>query len=162
MEIREIHNSEQKSKMCNEILRALPNWFGMEEGIVDYTEYVRDLPFFCAYIDEKPIGFIALKDHGVYTSEVYVMGILMDHHRKGFGKQLICQAEAYCAANGKEFLTVKTLDESRESKDYEKTRLFYLALGFKPLEVFPLLWDEENPCLFLAKNIALHQKINDK
>jgi hypothetical protein len=52
-----------------------------------------------------------------------------------------------------EFLTVKTLDESRASKSYEKTRLFYLSVGFKPLEVFPLLWDKDNPCLFMAKSI---------
>ena len=45
------------------------------------------------------------------------------------------------------------LDESRESKSYEKTRLFYLAMGFKPLEVFKTLWDEDNPCLFMVKHI---------
>jgi hypothetical protein len=53
------------------------------------------------------------------------------------------------------FLTVKTLDESRESKSYEKTRKFYLSVGFLPLEVFPLLWDENNPCLFMAKSIPV-------
>lgn len=31
-------------------------------------------------------------------------------------------------------------------EDYDKTNLFYQALGFNELEVFPLLWDEANPC----------------
>ena len=29
---------------------------------------------------------------------------------------------------------------------------------FIPLEVFPLLWDEANPCLFLAKQLACSQE----
>ena len=27
-----------------------------------------------------------------------------------------------------------------------KTNFFYVACGFKELEVFPLYWDEANPC----------------
>ncbi|MCL1882150.1 MAG: hypothetical protein FWF81_00130 [Defluviitaleaceae bacterium] len=87
--------------------------------------------------------------------------------RKGFkidisdiaiGKRLIAQCEQFCAENKIEFLTVKTLDESRESESYRKTRLFYLSVGFKPLEVFPLFWDKDNPCLFMAKYISTEQK----
>ena len=81
------------------------------------------------------------------------MGILPEYHHKGIGRALIASCEAYCADKGNEFLTVKTLDESREDEGYEKTRLFYLSMGFKPLEVFPLLWDESNPCLFMAKHL---------
>jgi len=52
-----------------------------------------------------------------------------------------------------DYLTVKTLDESSQSKSYDKTRLFYLYMGFKPLEVLPFFWDKDNPCLFLVKSI---------
>ena len=31
-------------------------------------------------------------------------------------------------------------------EDYDDTNRFYLALGFKEFEVFPLLWDARNPC----------------
>ena len=31
-------------------------------------------------------------------------------------------------------------------EDYDRTNRFYLSLGFKEFEVFPLLWDEWNPC----------------
>ena len=31
-------------------------------------------------------------------------------------------------------------------EDYDKTNLFYGALGFKEFEVFPTLWGERNPC----------------
>lgn len=36
---------------------------------------------------------------------------------------------------------------------YEKTRLFYLSLGFLPLEDFPDLWGEDTPCFQLIKKI---------
>ena len=82
------------------------------------------------------------------------MGVLQEYHRRGVGKLLINVCEKYCIDNKIEFLTVKTLDASRESESYKKTRLFYQNIGFKPLEVFPLLWDENNPCLFMAKYIT--------
>ena len=30
--------------------------------------------------------------------------------------------------------------------DYDRTNMFYKAVGFKEFEVFPMLWDEANPC----------------
>ena len=153
--IKEIINPEEKSTICNDILRALPNWFGMEPGILGYVRDVVSLPTYAAICDSKVVGFVAIKNHNPFTSEVYVMGVLKEYHRKGIGKRLIQCCEEYCKLNGNEFLTVKTLDSSRESKSYEKTRLFYQAVGFKPLETFPLLWDENNPCLFMAKYIQL-------
>jgi len=152
-ELSEIVDKDKKSEICNAILRALPNWFGIESAIVDYSNQVRDMPFLSAFVSGEPVGFVAIKDHNQYTAEICVMGILRDYHRQGIGRKLVKWCEDYCMANGKEFLTVKTLDESRASKSYERTRLFYLAVGFKPLEVFPLHWDEYNPCLFLVKCI---------
>jgi len=64
---------------------------------------------------------------------------------------LVACCEAYCHEYKMEYLTVKTLDTSAGSKSYEKTILFYLSVGFRPLEVFPLFWDEDNPCLFMVK-----------
>ncbi|MCL2056334.1 MAG: GNAT family N-acetyltransferase [Oscillospiraceae bacterium] len=152
-EIKEILDSDQKSGICNDILRALPSWFGMEAGIVDYVNRVRKMPFYAAFDAGKPVGFVAIETHSPYTCEVCVMGVLKEYHRQGIGKRLITCCENYCRENNAEFLTVKTLDQSRESKSYEKTRRFYMAMGFRPLEVFPLFWDKDNPCLFMAKHI---------
>jgi len=153
VEIKEIFNSDEKSNICDSILRALPNWFGNEPSIVDYIEKVKHMPFFVAYNENIPVGFIAIKVHNPHTAEVCVMGILRDYHRQGIGKRLVECGEMYCKHNNMDYLTVKTLDESKQSKSYEKTRLFYLSVGFKPLEVFPLFWDKDNPCLFLIKSI---------
>ena len=154
MKVNEIQNPDEKADICNDILRALPDWFGVEASIVDYINQVKEIPFFTVSDGEKTLGFVALKIHNPHTAEVCVMAVLKEYHRKGAGKQLINCCENYCIKNGFEFLTVKTLDESRESESYRKTRLFYASVGFKPLEVFPLIWDEANPCLFMAKCIG--------
>ncbi len=153
MEIKKLSDKFLKSTICNDILRALPNWFGIEESILEYVESVKNMPFFAVFTGDKPIGFIAIKVHNQYTAEICVMGILSEYHRKGMGRKLVEHAQNYCVKNGYKFLTVKTLDESRASKSYDKTRKFYIGMGFYPLEVFPLLWDEHNPCLFLAKTL---------
>ena len=153
IEIKELFETDAKSYICNEILRSLPDWFGIDASIVDYVEKVRSMPFFAVIDGDKVIGFVAIKVHNPYTAEICVMGILQEYHRQGIGKRLVDSCEKYCTDNNYEYLTVKTLDESRESESYKKTRLFYQSMGFKPLEVFPLHWDEDNPCLFLAKYI---------
>jgi len=151
--LREIHDADEKSAICEYVLRALPNWFGIETSIVDYVNQVRELLFIAAYDGDKPVGFIAIKPHTPFASEICVMGILKEYHRHGIGRNLVIACEQRCKENKQDFLTVKTLAESRESKSYEKTRLFYLSLGFKPVEVFPTLWDEDNPCLVMIKCI---------
>ncbi len=151
MEIKEMFDKPLKSAICNDILRALPSWFGIEESILEYVEAVKNMPFFAAFAGDNSIGFTAVKIHNQYTAEICVMGVLSEYHRKGIGRKLIEYAQNYCVENGYKFLTVKTLDKSRASKSYEKTRKFYIGMGFYPLEVFPLFWDEQNPCLFLAK-----------
>jgi hypothetical protein len=51
-------------------------------------------------------------------------------------------------------LQVKTLSASRPDPGYDKTRAFYLAFGFRPLEEFPTLWYPSNPALQLIKSIG--------
>lgn len=154
MRITEIIMPEEKSRLCNDTLRALPSWFGIEQSIVEYVEAVAGMPFYVAQENEESIGFVAIKVHSADTCEVCVMGVLPQHHRNGAGRALVEACEAYGRSNGMTFLTVKTLDGSRADEGYAKTRRFYTAMGFKPLEVFPLLWDEANPCLFMAKYIG--------
>lgn len=153
MQIKEILDPQQRSAVCDGILRALPDWFGVEQSIVDYTNQVRDLPFYAAFDGERPIGFLALKVHNPHTAEVCVMGVLSGYHRQGIGAALMKAAETFCRDGGRQYLTVKTLDSSADYEPYERTRSFYRRMGFVPLEVFPLLWDEENPCLFLVKHL---------
>lgn len=155
IEIKEVLTQDDKAKLCDTILHALPDWFGIEEAIMEYIAESQYMPFYAAFDGDGTVGFIAIKVHNAYTSEIYVMGVLQQYHRQGIGKLLVECCERHCAERKAEFLTVKTLDGSAESECYAKTRRFYKGMGFRPLEVFPLLWDEHNPCLFMAKTVKM-------
>ena len=73
------------------------------------------------------------------------MGVLKDHRRSGVGRQLVERAKEAARSLGYEFMQVKTV-KMGVYEDYDRTNLFYISCGFKELEVFPLYWDEANPC----------------
>ena len=104
-----------------------------------------DWTFFAAKEDEKAVGFLCLKETGKSTVELAVMGVLKEYQRGGIGKQLVEKAIENAGLQGYEFLQVKTVKMGMY-EDYDRTNLFYMSCGFKEFEVFPLLWDEANPC----------------
>ena len=75
---------------------------------------------------------------------VYNM-ILVRNYIEGMPEALFEAAKARAKALGYAFLQVKTVQMGRYP-EYDATNRFYLALGFRELEVFPKLWDEGNPC----------------
>jgi len=143
----------EKASVCTPILRSLPVWFGIEEAIIRYTTEIDHLPTLLACQDEHVIGFLSLKQHTPFSAEVYVMGILPEAHRKGIGRALINQAQKWLKSQNIEYLQVKTLGPSHDDKSFAKTRAFYEAVGFKPLEEFKQIWDEHNPCLIMVKKL---------
>ncbi len=149
--VQPIEDFRQKAEITESVLRVLPDWFGIEAAVAEYVHNVPSMPFWAAWVAECPTGFLALKQHNAYTAEIYCMGIRPEMHRAGIGSALVAACEVHCRQHRVEFLTVKTLDASHPHEGYAKTRAFYTARGFKPLEVFPTLWDEANPCLFMAK-----------
>lgn len=148
-----VYLEKGKPEITELILRKLPRWFGIEEATQNYIQMSKNLPMIIAYKDSLPIGFISLKNTSQYTSEIYVMGVDPQFHRTSCGTKLIQKAEKHLIAQKKEFLQVKTLSEKQECEFYAKTRLFYKSQGFKELEVFPNLWDKENPCLLMIKHL---------
>ncbi len=101
-----------------------------------------------------PLWFSPPEDiHNRHTADIYNMGILEEYHHQGLGHRLVEAVLDWCQKEGFTFLTVKTLDASAHYPPYNGTRAFYEREGFLPLEVFPTFWDEENPCLFLARTV---------
>ena len=153
MDIREIEQASIKMNITNEILNDLPNWFGLPDYIKEYVDKSSKMPFWAMYNRDNAIGFISLKQNNKYTAEIYVMGIKELYHRHGIGKALFQKCYDYCKVNNIEFLQVKTVDESSADTSYAKTREFYKAMGFRPLECFNELWDASNPCLIMIMHI---------
>lgn len=138
-------------KVCEPILRALPEWFGIEESLVQYVKDADTMPTMLVKDGENVIGFLTIKMHFPESADIHCLGIHPDYHRKAVGRLLIQELERYLRSQEVKILQVKTVSEDRDCKAYAKTRQFYLAVGFIPLEVFPTLWDESNPCLLLVK-----------
>ncbi len=133
------------------MLGELPGWFGIEQSVEDYVAVADQSPTMVASVDGKDVGFLTTVRHSPYAAEIYVMGVLPQYHRHGIGSQLLGHAERSLAADGVEYLQVKTLSPSRHDAGYERTRAFYHACGFRALEEFPNLWGPENPALQMVR-----------
>ncbi len=133
------------------ILRALPDWFGIEQAIVDYARAANEMPTFVAARGEEAVGFLTLKPTSADAVEVHVMAVLPGEHRRGAGRALVERAATYARAEGFTLLHVKTLAPSDPDVSYAATRAFYAAVGFLPLEELPQVWGAENPCLLMVR-----------
>lgn len=143
--IRQISNDNEKVKITKLILSALPEWFADPKANNAYAADSAGKPFFASFEKDRPVGFIYLKETGADTVELYVMGVLKQYQRCGIGQNLFANAKEYAIKNGYSFMQVKTVQMGRY-KSYDTTNLFYKKMGFKELEVFPHLWDKNNPC----------------
>lgn len=142
-----------KGAICADILSALPEWFGLPQSNAQYARDAESLPMFGAYEGSDVIGMVVLKQHTLFAVENAVLGVRPAYHRRGAGRALIAQGESWARSRNARFLTVKTRGPSAPDANYEKTRAFYQAVGFVPVEEFPTLWDAANPCLFMVKSL---------
>jgi ribosomal protein S18 acetylase RimI-like enzyme len=142
-----------QSSVCVPILRMLPDWFGIEAAILDYEREIEHLPTFLAKAGGQMLGFLSLKQHNPFSAEIHVMAVRPDVQRGGIGRALVEAAEVHARGLGAEYMQVKTLGPSRPDKGYARSRAFYEAMGFRPLEEFKKIWDENNPCLVMVKRL---------
>jgi len=142
-----------QASICIPLLRLLPDWFGLETSILNYQQEIEHLPTFLAKIDDRVVGFLSLKQHTTCSAEILVMAVHSDVQRGGVGRALVKAAETYAHSLGVEYMQVKTLGSSNPDPGYAKTRAFYDALDYCPLEELKQIWDESNPCLILVKRL---------
>jgi GNAT superfamily N-acetyltransferase len=145
MTVKEINNKEEKMLICRTILEALPEWFEVEESRERYISECAGQMFLAAEDEGRIVGFLSLKETGKATVELAVMGVLKEAHRRGAGKSLVEKAKLAARSQGYSIMQVKTVAMGKYP-EYDKTNLFYISCGFKEFEVFPELWDEDNPC----------------
>ena len=134
------------------LLRALPDWFGIEQSLREYVEDARTKPTYLA-IDSattEAIGALLITRHFPESAEMHVLAVDPGHHRRGIGTALAQRFEDDMRADGARLLEVKTLGPSCPDESYAKTLAFYRAMGYLPLEELQGLWPEE-PALILVK-----------
>lgn len=140
---------------CDAIVRGLPDWFGLESGIADCAAAVRSQDGLVAERGGGEVGgFLTWVRHFSASAEITWMAVDAAHHRRGLGRALVSALAGRLASEGARLLLVKTLSENGDSEHYDRTRAFYLATGFLPLQEMPELWDAENPALLLVRPLG--------
>lgn len=145
--------ADGEADACEQLLRALPEWFGIERAIIEYRQALDVLETFVAEIDGELVGFLALKRHSPHAAEIHVMAVSRSLQGRGIGSALLTHAEMRLQAESVEYLEVKSLGPTRPDTNYERTRKFYQARGFCPIEETDL-WGKDNPCLILVKHLT--------
>lgn len=143
---------EGEADECEQILRSLPKWFGIEEAIIGYRRDIEAMDTYVTETSGKVVGFLTLNQHNEFSAEIHVMAVRGEHHGHGLGRALVEHAEQVLRSRSVEYLEVKTVGPSLPNEHYERTRGFYSALDFRPLEE-NRLWGEANPCLIMVKRL---------
>lgn len=140
-----IEQPDRILEISREVLEALTDWFGIQESREEYIRNSANQFCFAAFEGQKLVGFLCLKETGKATVELAVMGVLKEYHRQGIGRSLFTAAREFARQSGYSFMQVKTVQMGRYDC-YDATNRFYQSMGFQEFEVFPELWDAQNPC----------------
>jgi N-acetylglutamate synthase-like GNAT family acetyltransferase len=141
---------------CESVLHSLPNWFGIAEANEQYIRDLSALPTFVSEIDGEIAGFASVHQHNPDAAELHIIAVSPEQHRCGIGRLLLQRVEQEARSAGARILQVKTLGPSNPDKGYAKTRAFYLAMGFIPLEETTAFWGPDNPTLIMVKLLPAH------
>jgi ribosomal protein S18 acetylase RimI-like enzyme len=149
-----IERDVPRPDVVGSLLRDLPEWFGIEEAILEYVTRSAELPAYVAILEGVPVGVLVVEHHDDRSAEMYVLAVSRQVHRQGVGRALVEAAERDLARAGTAYLQAKTLGASHPAGEYAATRAFYAALGYQALEEFPAdtLWPG-NPCLVMVKHL---------
>jgi ribosomal protein S18 acetylase RimI-like enzyme len=138
----------------NRLLRALPDWFGIEESIVQYVSDAESKPTYLAVDDSGDVvGALLLSRHNDLSAEIHLLAVAPMLHRRGIGRQLVDRVEGDMIDDGVELLSVKTQGPSMPDENYRLTLQFYEAMGFVQLEEVTGLWPGI-PALILVKPLV--------
>jgi GNAT superfamily N-acetyltransferase len=143
------------SAVAEQILRRLPQWFGVEAALLRYAAEAQTLPTFVALSAGAPIGFINLREHNPDTLEINCIAVVPDRHGSGVGTALCSAASNWWVSRGGRMLQVKTIGPTCDDSSYARTRQFYAARGFLQVEEFFQLWPGY-PCLLLVLPLTKH------
>jgi len=156
-----------RSDAAHDILGELPEWFGIDRFTHEYVEAAAKFPNYLAVAapdssapaieadggkipSEDVLGVLLVDQRYPTSAEVHLLAVRRKHHRGGIGRTLMRRVEDDLRAQGVRLLSVKTFGPSASDPDFDRTRAFYTACGFHPVEEFPDLW-ADNPCMLMVK-----------
>lgn len=135
------------------LLRALPEWFGIDDAIGEYVGACARLPGYLARVAGDVVGVLLVERHAPDRAEIHLLAVAPERHRAGIGRRLVEAAAADLHADGVRTLEVRTLGPSDPSEHYARTRAFHAAHGFVAGEERDDVWPG-NPCLLMTRGLA--------
>lgn len=158
------------------LLGTLPEWFGRPES---NAEYVADARVKETWTVRAPraeqarratsgqvvstaqgpalpgevVGVLLVERHFPQVAEIHLMAVDRRHRGRRVGRALLTALEDDARRRGVRLLEVKTLGHSDPDPAYARTREFYAAAGFLPLEETDL-WGADTPCLIMVKPLS--------
>ena len=73
--IKEVKDEDQKMAVVAEILRDLPEWFGIPESTQAYIEGAKDLKVWAAFQESNLLGFVSLSYSSEDCAEIDCLGV---------------------------------------------------------------------------------------
>jgi ribosomal protein S18 acetylase RimI-like enzyme len=131
---------------CESIIAGLPDFFGLESGIEACRQAVRSEPGYVAVEHDAVVGFLTVEHPFPECAEISWMAVERTHRGAGIGTALVERLASDLAAAGTTLLLVMT---SGDATEYEPTRGFYVARGFRPAKTFPGWWEADLPLLLV-------------
>jgi ribosomal protein S18 acetylase RimI-like enzyme len=131
------------------LLDLLPAWFGIPESNSEYARLAGEvLP---GYVAGDGVGVLLVRRHFPESAEIHLLAVDPACHRQGVGRALVAALVADLVADGCRLLQVKTLGPSHPDEGYARTREFYRAVGFLPVQELTGIWSPDNPCLVMLR-----------
>ena len=73
--IEEVKDEDQKMAVVDEVLKDLPEWFGIPESTQAYIEGAKDLRVWAAYQESDLTGFVSLSYSSEECAEIDCLGV---------------------------------------------------------------------------------------
>lgn len=139
---------------CDAIVASLPEWFGMQEGIVEAAQLVRTQPGLVCERDGVVIGFLTIARPTSSVAKISWLAVHANERNRGVGTALMERLVVDLDEQAR-LLVVETLSDREDpGPEYAATRAFYLARGFRPaaeLDLYPD--DPDNPIQLMSMRL---------
>ena len=73
--IKDVNDEDQKMAVVDEVLKDLPEWFGIPESTQAYIEGAKDLQVWAAYQESNLLGFVSLSYSSEDCAEIDCLGV---------------------------------------------------------------------------------------